>query len=159
MKNSKLLLNCILFFSLIISSISCDRNHAPVFEKYLKFKNASWDRFDIKHFEIPFDETTKTSDITIVIHCTEKFKYNALPLYVVLTAPSGEESIREISVKIRENGKLISEPQGIKSESRLVLWKSINSSNGNYKISIENLVPIIQTEGIEEIGILVTESV
>lgn len=156
MKNSKPLLSFIFLFSLIISSISCNRSDAPAFEKYLKLKNASWDRFDIKHFEIPFDEKAKSSDITLVLHCTGQFKYNDLPLYVILTTASGVESIREISVPIRENGKLITEPNGTKVESRFVLWKNIDSTKGNCRISIENMAPIIQTQGIEEIGIVVS---
>jgi hypothetical protein len=158
MKNSKLLFNVILLFSLVISSVSCNRSHAPVYEKYLKFKNASWDRFDIKHFDLPIAEADKIIDITLVVRCTEQFKSDKLPVYAILTMPSGEESIREISVPVRENSKLITLPEGTKPESRIVLWENLNITKGNCKISIENLIPKIQTEGIDEVGIVVTES-
>ncbi len=158
MKNSKTLLPLFLLFSISLFTVSCDSTDAPVYEKYMKLKNASWDRFDIKHFDIPFDEAAKDFDITIIVHCTEKFKNDNLPLYVILTSPTGEETIRELSVPIRKSGKLVTEPNGTKSESRVVLWKNLSDIKGNYKISIENMNPVIQTEGIDEIGIVVTKS-
>jgi hypothetical protein len=41
----------------------------------------------------------------------------------------------------------------------LVLWKGINmAEKGNCKITLENMIPKIQTDGINEIGIVVTKS-
>jgi gliding motility-associated lipoprotein GldH len=158
MKNSKPLFNLILIFILTIFSISCDKG--PVFEKYLKLTNSTWDRFDIKQFEIPVNEVAVSYDITLIVRCTDQFKMDKLPFYVILTSPKGEESIREISVPVRENGKLITEPKESKTESRLILWKSFSMADkGKYKITIENLIPKIQTEGIDEIGIVVTKAI
>lgn len=157
MKNSKPLFNLILVFILTIFSISCEKG--PVFEKYLKLTNSTWDRFDIKQIEIPIKEVAVSYDITMIVRCTEQIKSDKLPLYVILTSPKGEESIREISMPVRENGKLIAEPKETKAESRLILWKSFSMADkGKYKITIENLIPKIQTEGIDEVGIVVTKS-
>jgi len=159
MKNSKLLLTFIFLLSLIFSTISCDRGQATVYEKYQKMKNSSWDRFDIKQFDIPIEETSLSYDITVVVRCNDQFKSEKLPFYVILTTPTGEESIREISVPVRESGKLITEPKGTKPDSRLVLWNKLAlAAKGSYKISVENMIPKIQTEGIEEVGIVITKS-
>jgi hypothetical protein len=121
--------------------------------------NSTWDRFDIKQIEIPVNEVSKSYDITIIVRCNEQFKSDKIPFYMILTSPKGEESIREISLPVRENGKLITEPKESKAESRLMLWKTFSMADkGNYKITIENLIPKIQTEGIVEIGILVTKA-
>ena len=67
--------------------------------------------------------------------------------------------MREINVPVRENGKLISDPKTSKSESRIVLWRKISLTDaGNCNITLENMIQKIQTEGIDEIGIVVTES-
>ncbi len=159
MKISKLYLSFILFFTMAIFFVSCNRSSKPVYEKYLKMKNSTWDRFDIKDFKIPVTEAAKTYEITVVVRCNEKFQYDGLPFYVIITTPSGEERMREVTVPVRDNSKLITEPEGTRSESRLVLWKSINiADKGNCKITLENMIPKIQTEGIEEIGIVVTEA-
>jgi gliding motility-associated lipoprotein GldH len=159
MKNSKLLFRLILILTLAIGVISCKKDSGPVYEKYLKMQNYKWDRFDQKFFEIPITEIEKSLDITFVVRHTAKFSYDNLPVYIILTTPAGTEQIREIIIPVRENGKIIADSTGNLHEVRAVLWTNINlAEKGKHKISIENMIPKIQTEGIDEIGIVVTES-
>jgi gliding motility-associated lipoprotein GldH len=158
MKNAKLPLGLFLVFALTLTIISC-KHGGPVYEKYLKMKNSTWDRFDQKLFEIPIEDPAKNIDINFVVRITTKLSYDELPFYIILTTPAGEERIREIKIPVRENGKMIGELKGNVYETRIELWKEINiSEKGNCKISIENMIPKIQTEGIDEIGIVVTKS-
>lgn len=157
MKKSKHLANIFLFLTLVFTISSCNRG--PVFEKSLKMKNTTWDRFDIKQVEIPITETTAAYDITVFVRCTEQFQYDDLPFYVILTTPSGEERMREVTVAVREKGKLILDAKTSIAESRMVLWKGLNMADkGICKITFENMIPKIQTEGIDEIGIVVTKT-
>ena len=160
MKNSKLLISLVLFFAISISFISCKPGEpATVFEKYIKMKNYTWDRFDQKFCEIPIADIEKSLDIAFIVRHTAKFSYDNLPVYIILTTPAGQEKISEITIPIRQNGKIITDSTGSLYEIRTILWKSISlTENGKYKISIENMIPKIQTEGIDEIGIVVTES-
>lgn len=159
MKNSKLLLNLILVLLLATAFVSCNKNNSLVYEKYLKMNNSTWDRFDQKYFEIPIADIEKSLDITFVVKPTAKISYDNLPVYIILTTPAGTEQIREIDIPVREKGKIIADSTGNSYEIRTVLWKSINlAEKGKYKISVENMIPKIQTEGINEIGIVVTES-
>ena len=157
MKNSKLLFNLILFLILAVISVSCDKG--PVYENYLKMKNQTWDRFDQKLFEIPIEDVSKSYDITIALRNIASFQYDDMPVYVILTTPSGEERMREVTIPVRNNGKMLGLPNGTVYEARFVLWKGINlADKGKCKISIENMIPKIQTEGIDGIGIIVTAS-
>jgi gliding motility-associated lipoprotein GldH len=157
MKIVKRIISPALFLILAIAFTSCDKG--PVSETYLTIKNSTWDRFDIKQFDIPVAEPAQTYDITLVVRCSDKFQYDKLPVYAIITTPSGEERMREVNVLVRENGKMITQPEDTKSEARLVLWKGINmAEKGNCKITLENMIPKIQTDGIEEIGIVVTKS-
>ena len=158
MKNSKLLSGSILFIALAILSISC-KPEGPVYDKSVKMKNYTWDRFDQKLFEIPIEDTTLSYDITMKVSNTAQFQYDELPVYVILRTPSGEERMREITVPVRNNGKMIGVPTGNLFETSKILWRNISIAEiGNCKISIENMIPKIQTEGIDGIGIVVTES-
>ncbi len=158
MKNTKTLLSILLLFAITLFAVSCAKE-GPVYEKYLQLKNSSWDRFDQKLIEIPPQKTDNSCDITLVVRCTEQFQDTNFPLYVILTSPSGEEQIREVSLPVRENGKLITRPDETKPEARIILWKNIIlGDKGMSKISIENMIPRIQTRGIDEIGIVVTTS-
>ena len=157
MKPMKLNISFFLLFLTSITFISCSRG--PVYEHYVKMQNTTWDRFDIKKFEIPVTEAAQSYDITAVVRCTESFQYDNLPFYAIITTPSGEERMREINVPVRENGKLITDPKTSKSESRIVLWRKISMTDaGNCTITLENMIPKIQTEGIDEIGIVVEKS-
>jgi len=157
MKSLKFSLSIILLLTLAFTISSCNRG--PVFEHYLKMKNTVWDRFDIKQIEIPVEKAPVNYDITVVVHCTERFQYADLPFYVILTTPSGEERMREVTVPVRENGKLILDPETGKAKVQLVLWKGLNmGDNGICKITFENMIPKIQTEGVDEIGIVVEKS-
>lgn len=159
MKNSKLLFSLILVFTLAFAFNSCNQNIEPSYEKYLKMKNYTWDRFDQKFFEIPIENIEKSYDISFVLRHTAQFNYSSLPVYIILTTPAGVEQIREISVPVSDSGKMIAVPTGNIYEVSAVLWKGISlAEKGKYKISIENMIPKIQTEGIAEIGILVNES-
>lgn len=146
-----------MLFALPFVFSSC--SNAPVFEKSIKMKNTVWDRFDIKQYDIPITEAGKSYDIEVVVRCAENFQYEKLPFYVILTSPSGEERMREVSVPVRENSKLIVNAETTKAESKLILWKGIKiADKGNCKITLENMIPKIQTEGIDEIAIVVTET-
>jgi len=150
-------LTIFLLLTISLFSVSCD--HGPVYEKYLKMKNSTWDRFDQKYFEIPVDDASNSFDITFIIRVTSKLAYDEIPFYVILTTPAGEERIREIKIQVRENGKIVGKQTGAAYETRVELWKDLSiTGKGNCKISIENLIPKIQTEGIDEIGIVVMKS-
>ena len=157
MKIAKRIISTFLFLNLAIAFTSCDKG--PVSETYLTIKNSTWDRFDIKQFTIPVAKSGQICDITLVVRCNEKFQYEKLPLYAILTTPSGEERMREVNILVRENGKMITQPDATKSEVHFLLWKGINMADkGNCKITLENMIPYIQTEGIDEIGIVVTKA-
>jgi gliding motility-associated lipoprotein GldH len=157
MKTPKHLVSIFIFLLFAVTLSSCSKG--PVFEKYLKMKNFTWDRFDIKHFEIPIEEGGKNYDITAVVRCTDQFQYEDLPFYVILTTPSGEERMREVTIPVRNNGKMIGQPNANLYEDRLILWKGINlADKGTCKITFENMIPKIQTEGIDQIGIVVTRA-
>jgi len=159
MNNSKLPLTLILVLTLAVAFISCNQNSGPVYEKYLKMQNYNWDRFDQKNFEVSAEDIGKNYDIAFILRHTAQFAYDNLPVYIILTTPSGIEQIREITIPVRENGKMSADSTGSVHEVRTLLWENISlAEKGKYKISIENMIPKIQTEGIDEIGIVVTKS-
>lgn len=157
MRKIKQLFPVVVLFTLVFTFSACKKG--PVFEHYIKMKNATWDRFDIKPVQIPVAEAGVSYDIAVVVRCTEQFKYDNLPFYAILTTPSGEERMREVTVPVKGNGKLLVDPETLKAESRLYIWKQITiTEKGNCKLTLENMIPYIQTEGIDEIGIVVTKS-
>jgi hypothetical protein len=67
--------------------------------------------------------------------------------------------MREVTVPVRDNGKMIGQATSNLYEERLILWKGINlTDKGICKITFENMIPKIQTEGIVDLGIVVTKA-
>jgi len=154
MKNPGIIL---LFMSMLLV-FSCSTN-SPVFERYNKFSNNTWDRFNQVIFNIPLQKTENDYDIFLVIKPSKDFTYNALPVYVIMDTPSGEERMKDVTVHMKEGNKFVGEVEGQPVVIKTLLWKALRiSDKGNCRISIENMIPKIQTIGISEIGIMVEKS-
>jgi gliding motility-associated lipoprotein GldH len=154
MKKSALVITLI---SLMVG-YSCS-TRGPVFEKSHKFENNTWDRFNQILFDIPMEGTEADYDIYLIMKPTNEFVYNNMPVYVILKTPSGEERMSEVKVQVRENGKFIGAEEGKPILIKAPLWKALRiSEKGVCKLSIENMVPKIQTMGIREIGIVVEKA-
>ncbi len=154
MKKSGIIL---LFLSMLLG-FSCS-THSPVFERYNKFANNTWNRFDQVVFNVPFEKTEADYDIYLVIKPVKDFDYFVLPVYIIMKTPSGEERMKDVTVHLKENNKFIGEVEGQPVVIKTLLWKALRiSDKGNCRISIENMIPKIQTGGIAEIGIVVKKT-
>jgi gliding motility-associated lipoprotein GldH len=142
----------------LIIGTSCS-SKKPVFEKYHKFTNNTWDRFNKIIFNVPIENTAVNYNITLVLKPEKGFIYDNMPVYIILNTPSGEERMLEHKILVKEEGKFIGEVEDQPVVIKTTLWKGLHiSDKGTCKISIENMVPKIQTEGLNEIGIIVEES-
>lgn len=147
---AKKLFSGLLLISLLIT-LSCSVK--PFYEEVTKFKNATWDRFTIKIFTFPIQEEGKTYSISLKLKTDSTFLYEEFPVYVILTTPGGEERMRDVILKAAKNSTSAS------NENTTLLWKEITiADKGICKISIENQIPKIETSGVEELKIVVTEN-
>jgi len=157
MKHRLPITKLILFIAIALIASSCSKG--PVYEKYLKMKSNVWDRFAIQEFEIPIESEGKSYDITLSVRNTDQFQYDELPVYLILTTSSGEERMREVHMIMRQNGKMAGTVYGKAFQVQNVIWKSVPiTAKGKCKITIENIIPKIQTEGVSEIGIIMTRA-
>lgn len=139
-------------FLLILLLVLESCTQKPVYEETIKLTNSTWERFDIKKISFPVDEEDKTYCIQVIMKTNPSFAYDEFPIYVILTTPSGEERMREISVKIDKTSNSRS------NQGSTTLWKEITISNkGTCKLSIESLIPKHETPGLDEISIVVNQ--
>ena len=143
----------------LMAGFSCS-TRGPVFEKYFKFEKGNWDRFNKILFNIPIEKADADYDITLVLKPNKEFIYGSMPVYVILDTPAGEERMNDIKMQVKHGDKFIGEIEGQAVVIKTSLWNALHiSEKGNCRISIENMVPKIQTSGINEIGIIVEHSV
>ncbi len=137
---------------------SCSDNRM-VFERNHRFEQKTWDRFNQILFNFPIEDTSATYNISLVVKPEAQFEYTTLPVYVILATPSGEERMNEVKVKMKEGDKFIGAEEGKPVVISTVLWKDLKiSEKGNCKLSIENMIPKIQTLGLSEIGLIVEKA-
>ena len=143
----------IIAFSML-AGFSCS-NRTPFFEKYFKFENGNWDRFNKINFKIPVQNENAGINITLVLKPTKEFIYQRMPVYIILDTPSGEERMNDLKIQVKEGDKFEGEVEGQPVIIKTSLWKDLHvSGKGSCTLSIENMVPKIQTAGISEIGII-----
>lgn len=139
---------------ILISLVSCSKG--PVFEKNFTFQNNTWDRFNQIHFSFPVEDTESVYSISLLLKPTKDFEYPSMPVYIILQTPSGEERMDEVKVQVKQGNSFIETEKDKPMVYKTVLWKELSiTEKGNCKLSIENMVPKIQTFGLEQIGILV----
>jgi gliding motility-associated lipoprotein GldH len=144
---------------ILLVLLSCS-SKGPVYEKYFKFEHNTWDRFKQVLFNIPFEESDAEYDISIVLKPVADFPYDDMPIYVIMNTPAGEERMTEVKVHLKEKGAFIGATEGKPVIIKAPLWKALAiNDKGTCKISIENMVPKIQTTGIAEVGIVVEKAV
>lgn len=142
---------------LIISMVACNRG--PVYQSTHTFKNAAWDRFDIIKFTIPVHEEGDAYDIYFTLKHTEAFTDLVFPVYLIMNTPSGEERMREITLKTNRNESTGEVQADSTRLIRIPVWKGLSvSEKGDCILSVENIYPKIQTLGIEQIGIVVEKA-
>lgn len=120
---------------------------------YHKFPNKTWERFNILSFELPVEKMNKY-DVVFFARLVPDYPFDVLDFNVVMTTPSGEERIKEYSMKIKDKmGRFLQPFQGDSCEYRINIKKEIKLSQGTLKIEIENLIPRLETTGILANGI------
>jgi len=143
---------------ILVLICGCQRN--PIHDEFHPFQSQTWQRFQIIRFQIPVEKSSTSRDLQIYVRFTRDFPYRSLPFHMILRLPSGEERIREYDLPVTFHPGKADEncPQGI-CEAAFFLKKNLRfTKNGNLEIDLENLIPKIETPGLEGVGIRILKS-
>jgi gliding motility-associated lipoprotein GldH len=131
----------------------------PVYQKSNEMKGNTWSRFDNQTFEIPIAETGKSYAILLTMKLTPDFPYDEFPVFATLKTPAGEERTKEFNLKLRDYIKTGDKSVNDSLYFEFPLWKELFiSDKGKCTLTIENIIPKIETPGIKSVGILVKKS-
>ena len=135
--------------------VSCSKK--KVFEKYEKFDNYDWNMDKTVKFEVQIDDTAAAYNIYIPTRHIENYLYDCLKVNVIIYTPTGEERTKNYKLNFRDSeGKFIGNGLGdIWDEKTLIMGNIKFKNTGIYKFEIVNNMPIIPTQGIMELGLLV----
>jgi gliding motility-associated lipoprotein GldH len=121
---------------------------------YQKFKDQTWSRFNILHFEVPVHVSENNYDVSLFMRHTAEFEFDALDFNMIMTTPSGEERIKEYHMEIRKKtGGFLGQCTNDSCEVTIALKKDIKLTKGILNLELENLIPRLQTKGLLGLGI------
>jgi len=145
----------VLFVLLILAACQPEK-------KYLldhTFDNNTWDRFNKLQFEMPGNIKPGNYDIIFTVRLQGSFEYDRFPIFVTLNTSSGEERMNEIELKVKDQDKFYgTEENGMHLISQK-LWEGLHiADTGVNIITVENLVPKVQTQGVYNVSIEMKEA-
>lgn len=141
-----------LLILIVFVVVGCSDNDVVV--TYYKFKDQTWPRFNILHFEIPVHAPEKNYDVSLFIRHTSEYEFDDLYFNMIMITPSGEERTKEYQMDIkRKDGGFINKFSNDSCEVSVVLKKDLKLTRGILDLEIENLVPRLKTKGLLGLGI------
>ena len=122
---------------------------------YHSFADHIWYRWNILQFEVPVEKGDQPFNVVFFTYHTMDYPYDSLSFNMVMTAPSGEERIRECTIRIRDQkGQFTGTFLGDSCERKIILSREmVFTKEGFLRIELENLVPRPRTPGLCGVGI------
>ncbi len=143
-----------IIFSLLLAACG-DR---MAFKQYKTFENTSWNRFDILLFEVPV-KAGDYLDFNLALRHHTYFPYDYLDANITFYSPGGEMRSAEYHFKLKDkNGQWKANGMGELWDIELPIRDSLYfSKDGICKVRVENKMTKIETPGIMEVGLIVTQ--
>lgn len=147
-------------FAFILLLFSGCGGNKKIFEKYHKFSDLSWNRFDIVTFEVPVPEGGLDADFYLAIRHIPEIPYQSLKYNFTFIMPSGEIRTADYELAfVDKEGNMQSDCMVDLCDISAPVRKGLLVSDaGTLKIEIENKFTKVEMPGIMEVGLIVKES-
>jgi gliding motility-associated lipoprotein GldH len=147
--DTRFILLCLLFF--FISACTDSR----LVERVHDFDNATWHRFNILSFDLPVNSTVDEYTMEAIVRHTSHLEQDRIPIHFIMTFPSGEERIWQQTIVIRNRDGIY---QGVRKEGIYEVVVPVRTrlafrETGNCNISVEQIIPKYNTQGILSFGL------
>jgi len=137
---------------------SCNRN--KFYEKNYKMTDNKWPKLQELTFEVPITDTAGYYDVVLNLRHTEYYAYANIIIGVNIITPNGEERYKHFDLMIKNpDNTFKGDGSGdIWDYSKIIYEKLSFNTTGTYKFVMSNHMPLIETEGIMEVGLSVEKS-
>lgn len=146
----------IIIFSIVL--ISCNRE--KIFEKYVDIENNKWNRDNPVSFVVNIENPEDNYNVYIAVRHTVYFMYSSLMVSATIVYPNGEIRIKDHSIDLRnQSGNFVGQGMGdIYDLEQLIMKKVKFPVSGDYKFTIQNIMPRTETANIMQIGLIVKKA-
>ncbi len=135
-------------------------NPKKIYEKHLDNERITWNRFDVKKFEVQIDNISAKYDFYIAIRHHTEVPLNSLNVDFILYTPSGEERIMEHEIKLRDReGKLLGNGMGDLWDIEYPAWLGFQFTEpGTCRVEISSGMPQTDLPGIMQVGLIILKN-
>lgn len=157
MKNNR---NTTIILILLLPVLLLSCSNQKIFEKFEKFENISWNRFNKLKFEINLEDTEPQFDIFLAIRHLPEIQYKELKINMTIYSPSEEMRSADYVLPLRnKDGNSLSECLGDLCDITIPIRKRFKFSEpGINRIEIESKFTKVDMPGIMEVGLIVRKS-
>ena len=150
-------LRCLPLLALLLLT-AC--GHKAALHEERQFAGDIWNRFTPEQFEVSIDNENNyyNIDFTVAVD-TARYRYDAVPVMVILTSPAGEERQFYGNVALTEKGRPRGEiQQGYRvATGRIRSYFSFNRP-GTHRMAVSQATSQYDLEGIHSLTVSVTRA-
>ena len=139
-----------------VSLLACQSENRIYIEHQELSPELEWLKKDIREFELPIDDNSIAYNMSLSFRYATGYQYQTANVKVTETSPSGNETVNEYELKVREaNGDYIGEAGfDIWDSEHMVEPNKTYKETGTYKYVIEQNTPVDPLNFAMEIGVI-----
>ena len=144
-----------LFLLLSLLFVSCGSK--KITDQQKSFQDKKWQRSQVLTYVFNITDTAARYDISTKVKYFDNFPFDKVQLTFSLDDPSGENRMSEHNLVIRnKEGRFLGKKKGDTLEMDFAIRNHYRfKTSGLVKITLTNRLPLLETEGLGAIGIVV----
>jgi gliding motility-associated lipoprotein GldH len=148
----------LIFIGICLLLSSCDR--AKIYEKYQDNDRITWNRFDVKTFQVDIKDISASYDFYIAIRHIDAFPLDYITVRFVIYTPSGETRTLEQKIRLKdENGNWLGDGMGDLWDITHLARKGLQFTQaGTCTVEISSTMSQADLPGIMQVGLIVKRS-
>jgi gliding motility-associated lipoprotein GldH len=134
---------------------SCD--NAKIYEKHLDNERITWNRFDVKTFNVDIEDISATYDFYLAIRHITAFPLNYITIQFIIYTPSGETRMLEQKIRLKDaEGNWLGDGMGdLWDYTQLVREDFRFTQAGTCIVEVSSTMSQADLPGIMQVGLIV----
>jgi len=144
-------------YALFLIFIMTSCNPGKIYEKHIDIERITWNRFDVKTFDVAIKDITVSYDFYIALRHHTEVPFKSIDVSFIINTPSGEMRISEHEIALRDKeGKLLGDGLGELWDLEYLAWKGFQFTEpGICRVEISSAMSKADLPGIMQVGLII----
>lgn len=153
-------MKAILYWIWILPALLLSCQPGKVYEKHYGMKNMTWNRFDVKTFDVEIRDVSRDYDFLIAIRHHTHIPYPYIDVYFTINTPDGEMRTGSHRIRLKDgNGKLLGNGLGELWDLNFPARQGFKFSEpGVCRFEVSSAMSHADLAGILQVGLIVRKS-